>query len=47
MDFRYEERFRAPQPGDIAGAVALYGPSRALTAAATLSVRRLAVIATP
>jgi hypothetical protein len=28
MDFRYLERFRAPQTGDILGAVALYGPSR-------------------
>jgi hypothetical protein len=30
MGYRYEERFRALQPGDIRGAVALYGaPSRA------------------
>ena len=29
MDYRYEERFRALQPGDVRGAVALYGaPSR-------------------
>jgi hypothetical protein len=28
MDFRYLETFRAPQDGDIRGAVALYGPSR-------------------
>ena len=28
MDFRYLEEFRAPQNGDILGAVALYGPSR-------------------
>jgi hypothetical protein len=27
MNFRYTEAFRAPQPGDIAGAVALYGPA--------------------
>ena len=26
MSFRYLERFRAPQPGDVAGAVRLYGP---------------------
>jgi hypothetical protein len=30
MDFRYREAFRGPQAGDIAGAVALYGPSPAL-----------------
>jgi hypothetical protein len=29
MSFRYEETFRAPQPGDIAGAVRLYGPPEA------------------
>ncbi len=34
MDFRYEERFRTLQPGDVAGAVALYGPRRATTAEA-------------
>ena len=28
MDFRYQEAFRVPQAGDIAGAVALYGPRR-------------------
>jgi hypothetical protein len=27
MGFRYLERFRAPQAGDISGAVALYGPT--------------------
>ncbi|HET7718121.1 MAG TPA: matrixin family metalloprotease [Bauldia sp.] len=27
MDFRYLERFRTPQEGDILGAAALYGPS--------------------
>lgn len=26
MSFRYGEKFRTPQPGDIAGAVLLYGP---------------------
>jgi hypothetical protein len=31
MDFRYTERFRAPQPGDIAGADFLYGPNPVLT----------------
>lgn len=30
MDFRYREAFRIPQAGDIAGAVALYGPSPTL-----------------
>jgi len=30
MDFRYDERFRAPQMGDIRGAVALYGPTEIL-----------------
>lgn len=34
MDFRYLEQFRSPQPGDISGVVALYGPSRVATAAA-------------
>lgn len=29
MGYRYEERFRSLQPGDVSGAVALYGPSRA------------------
>ena len=27
MDFRYSERFRAPQRGDVLGVAALYGPS--------------------
>jgi hypothetical protein len=27
MGYRYEERFRSLQPGDISGAIALYGPS--------------------
>jgi hypothetical protein len=27
MGFRYEERFRRLQPGDVSGAIALYGPS--------------------
>lgn len=27
MGFRYEERFRSLQPGDVSGAIALYGPS--------------------
>jgi hypothetical protein len=27
MSFCYEERFREPQPGDLAGAIALYGPT--------------------
>ena len=26
MGYRYEERFRDLQPGDVQGAVALYGP---------------------
>jgi hypothetical protein len=30
MDFRYREAFRVPQAGDIAGAVALYGPNPTL-----------------
>jgi hypothetical protein len=29
MHFRYEERFRALQPGDINGAIALYGAAPA------------------
>jgi hypothetical protein len=29
MGYRYEERFRQLQPGDVAGAVALYGSARA------------------
>jgi hypothetical protein len=34
MDFRYNEKFRAPQKGDVLGVVALYGPSRSTTASA-------------
>jgi hypothetical protein len=41
MDFRYLEEFRAPQEGDIKGAVALYGPSRNPTASLE-EARRLA-----
>jgi hypothetical protein len=33
MDFRYSERFRTPQGGDVLGAMALYGPSRGVAAA--------------
>ena len=29
MGYRYEERFRQLQPGDVAGAVVLYGAARA------------------
>jgi len=43
MDFRYLETFRAPQAGDIAGVVALYGPSPQAIAAggASDTARRL------
>lgn len=41
MDFRYLETFRAPQDGDIMGAVALYGPSRMPVAG---NGRRLATV---
>lgn len=34
MDFRYNERFRAPQKGDMLGVIALYGPRPGLAAAA-------------
>ncbi len=34
MDFRYNEKFRTPQRGDVLGVVALYGPSRSATASA-------------
>ena len=34
MGYRYEEEFRDLQPGDVAGAVLLYGPRRAETAIA-------------
>jgi hypothetical protein len=34
MDFRYSERFRTPQRGDVLGVVALYGPSDAQAVAA-------------
>jgi len=34
MDFRYSERFRTPQRGDVLGVVALYGPNTSATAAA-------------
>jgi hypothetical protein len=46
MDFRYMERFRAPQPGDVLGAVALYGPSRTDTAV-NGDARRLAIARPP
>jgi len=42
MDFRYLEEFRAPQNGDILGAVALYGPSLTPTATPSDDGRRLA-----
>jgi hypothetical protein len=41
MDFRYLERFRTPQAGDVEGVVALYGPSLPATAARD-DARRLA-----
>lgn len=44
MDFRYLETFRAPQSGDIMGAVALYGASRAPVAE---NGRRLATAKPP
>ncbi len=49
MDFRYLEQFRAPQEGDILGAVALYGPSRTPTAdaAASDATPRLANVKLP
>lgn len=47
MGFRYLERFRTPQAGDIAGAVALYGPSPAATAAAASEAPRLATARSP
>lgn len=47
MDFRYLERFRTPQAGDVAGAVALYGPSPAGTAAAAGEAPRLANARSP
>jgi hypothetical protein len=46
MDFRYRERFRTPQKGDVLGAVALYGPSRTDTASAA-DGRRLATARPP
>jgi hypothetical protein len=43
MDFRYLERFRSPQKGDVEGVVALYGPSPSATAeAAAAEAPRLA-----
>ena len=41
MDFRYREEFRAPQLGDIAGAVLLYGARPELTAAAPGVVQKV------
>lgn len=41
MDFRYREDFRVPQPGDIAGAVFLYGPNPVLMAAGPGIVRKV------
>ncbi len=40
MDFRYQEAFRVPQLGDIAGATFLYGPSPMLMAARSGVVSR-------
>jgi hypothetical protein len=44
MDFRYLERFRSPQRGDVEGAIVLYGPSETVAAsrAAVDATRRLA-----
>ena len=46
MDFRYLERFRTPQQGDVQGAVALYGPAFPAAAArdAGDDARRLATV---
>lgn len=38
MGYRYEERFRLLQDGDVAGAVAIYGPARGSAGIATSSV---------
>ena len=40
MGYRYEERFRELQEGDVAGAVAIYGPSGDGSAIATSSIQR-------
>ena len=42
MGYRYEERFRRLQPGDVHGAVALYGEHRPATVAATSEPQRKA-----
>ena len=42
MGFRYEERFRSLQPGDVSGAIALYGPSVARPSADTSVATRVA-----
>src|SRR5262249_52397417 len=34
MGYRYEDRFRQLQPGDVQGAIALYGPQTATSATA-------------
>ena len=39
MDFHYTEAFSSLQPGDIAGAVALYGARRSLTTVAAAPLR--------
>jgi hypothetical protein len=41
MDFRYQETFRIPQLGDIAGATFVYGPSPVLMAAQPGVVRKV------
>lgn len=44
MDFRYSEKFRVPQEGDIQGVVALYGARPALTASAPPERPRIATV---
>ena len=41
MDFRYSERFRAPQRGDVLGVVSLYGRSDSVAAARDIAPERV------
>lgn len=47
MNFKYLERFRAPQVGDVAGVVGLYGPNRAIAATTIVTIAKAVTAAAP
>jgi hypothetical protein len=47
MNFKYLERFRAPQMGDVAGVVGLYGPNHAIAAKTIVTIAKAALAAEP